>query len=299
MNDGRIVAREFTGFFDSGAYMRLSPYAIIKATGHLPGPYSIPNVASNVYCCITNRTPATAMRGFGITAVDFSIEAHMDKVAEQVGMNPIELRILNAYRDGDMKAHRRTAKNTALIECCQVAASKAGWAISPNAAAQSSLVGGGTPERAAIPETVTDQEGRIGERRQGRVASTAPSQQPTGRVPAGTQGEYNVEANLQDPDMQIEADRIGHKMGAAQKAAATSTGEPTPVVAASAVAPAPTSAIVPPTRPPAATPAPAPMPAPVPPPTAPAASPYRPDQKFERGIRRPGSSPFTSGIRRR
>ncbi|MEN0040883.1 MAG: molybdopterin cofactor-binding domain-containing protein, partial [Pseudomonadota bacterium] len=107
MNDGRIIAREFTGLFDSGAYTRLSSYGVVKGTAHLPGPYTIPNIAANVYCVFTNRTPSTAMRGFGITGVDFSIECHMDKVAETVGMDPIELRILNAYRDGDMKAHRR------------------------------------------------------------------------------------------------------------------------------------------------------------------------------------------------
>ena len=110
MNDGRIVARKFMGYFDSGAYTRLSSYAIIKAAGHLPGPYTIPNVYADVYCVYTNRTPATAMRGFGITGVDFAIEAHMDKVAEAVDMHPIELRILNAYRDGDMKAHRRAGQ---------------------------------------------------------------------------------------------------------------------------------------------------------------------------------------------
>ena len=92
--DGRILSPAFTGFFDGGAYTRLSSYAIIKCTGHLPGPYTIPNVASNVFCVYTNRTPATAMRGFGITGVDFAIECHMDKVAETVGMNPVELSIL-------------------------------------------------------------------------------------------------------------------------------------------------------------------------------------------------------------
>ena len=81
MRDGRIVARKFTGYFDCGAYTRLSSYAIIKGVGHLPGPYTIPNVYADVYCVFTNRTPATAMRGFGITGVDFAIEAHMDKVA--------------------------------------------------------------------------------------------------------------------------------------------------------------------------------------------------------------------------
>ena len=159
--DGRIVARKFTGYFDSGAYTRLSSYAIIKGVGHLPGPYTIPNVYADVYCVYTNRTPATAMRGFGITGVDFAIEAHMDKVAETVGMNPIDLRILNAYRDGDMKAHRREAKNCALVECCQVVAEKAGVALSAEARAAASTRGGGG-ERARLPaHTATDENGRV------------------------------------------------------------------------------------------------------------------------------------------
>lgn len=161
MRDGRIVARKFTGYFDSGAYTRLSSYAIIKAVGHLPGPYTIPNVYADVYCVFTNRTPATAMRGFGITGVDFAIECHMDKIAHEVGIDPIELRILNAYRDGDMKAHRRLAKNTALIECCHVAADKAQWPLSREALAASSLRGGGG-ERAAIPaHTALDRKGEV------------------------------------------------------------------------------------------------------------------------------------------
>lgn len=159
--DGRITARKFIGYFDSGAYTRLSSYAIIKGVGHLPGPYTIPNVYADVYCVYTNRTPATAMRGFGITGVDFAIENHMDKVAETVGMNPIELRILNSYRDGDMKAHRREAKNCALVECCQVVAEKAGVRLSADALAATSLTGGGG-ERARIPNfTATDQNGRV------------------------------------------------------------------------------------------------------------------------------------------
>ncbi len=171
MNDGRIVARKFVGYFDAGAYTRLSSYAVIKSVGHLPGPYTIPNVYADVYCVYTNRTPASAMRGFGITGVDFSIECHMDKVAHAVGIDPLELRILNAYRDGDMKAHRREAKNCALIECAQVAAEKANWTLRDEFRRMSSMVGGGG-ERAAIPTTKTDQEGRIGTRR--RSAPTPP-----------------------------------------------------------------------------------------------------------------------------
>src|ERR1700744_1240104 len=153
--DGRILARQFRCYFDSGAYTRLSSYAVVKCAAHLPGPYTIPNVSADVYCVFTNRVPATAMRGFGVTAVDFAIECQMDKLAHLVGIDPMEFRILNAYRDGDMKAHRREAKNTALIECVQVAAEKAKWPMSEEAKRASSRKGGGG-ERAAIPPTVRE-----------------------------------------------------------------------------------------------------------------------------------------------
>ena len=159
--DGRILARKFTGYFDSGAYTRLSSYAIIKGVGHLPGPYTIPNVYADVFCVYTNRTPATAMRGFGITGVDFAIEAHMDKGAEKAGLNPIDFRILNSYRDGDMKAHRRVAKNCALVECCQVVAEKGGIALSSASRVATSLIDGGG-ERGRLPSrTATDQNGAV------------------------------------------------------------------------------------------------------------------------------------------
>lgn len=185
MNDGRIVAREFRGYFDGGAFTRLSSYAVIKGTAHLPGPYSIPNVSANVYGVYTNRTPASAMRGFGITGVDFAIECQMDRVAEKVNMDPVELRLLNAYRDGDMKPHRRLAKNCALIECMQVAAEKSGWNLGESFASLSSRVGGGG-ERAVIPDTVTDEDGKIGSSRtqQGPHGQTQVSSELGGYVPS-------------------------------------------------------------------------------------------------------------------
>lgn len=200
MNDGRIVARKFTGYFDSGAYTRLSSYAIIKGVGHLPGPYTIPNVYADVYCVFTNRTPATAMRGFGITGVDFAIEAHMDKVAHEVGVDPIELRILNAYRDGDMKAHRRLAKNTALIECCQVAAQKADWALSSAAQQASSLRDGGG-DRGKIPNyTATDQNGLVtGFAQTGYGKKTRPSQPSAPPPPQPRQDSVPVTPRYEAP----------------------------------------------------------------------------------------------------
>jgi CO/xanthine dehydrogenase Mo-binding subunit len=143
MKDGRIVARYMRIYEDAGAYSRHSPYGAVKASAHCPGPYTIPNVFCDAYCVYTNRTPSTAMRGFGVTASDFAIEVQMDKLARLVGMNPLEFRILNAYRDGDMKAHRKETEGAALIECVQAAADLAGWPIGDKYRAMSSRGGGG------------------------------------------------------------------------------------------------------------------------------------------------------------
>jgi CO/xanthine dehydrogenase Mo-binding subunit len=139
MRDGRIVARQVRLYADAGAYSRHSPYGATKAAAHMPGPYSIPNVHVDSYCVYTNRTPSSAMRGFGVTIGDFALEVQMDKLARLVGKDPIELRMINAYRDGDMKAHGKVTAGAALIETMQAAAELAGWRLSDWARRQSSL----------------------------------------------------------------------------------------------------------------------------------------------------------------
>jgi len=113
MNDGRIIARKIMLYVDAGAYARHSPYGATKAAAHVPGPYTIPNVYADCHCVYTNRTPSSAMRGFGVTIADFAIESQMDRIARALDLDPLQFRLRNAYRDGDMKAHRKIASGTA------------------------------------------------------------------------------------------------------------------------------------------------------------------------------------------
>ena len=122
MSDGRIVARQVRLYVDAGAYSRHSPYGTTKAAAHMPGPYTIPNVHVDAHCVYTNRTPSSAMRGFGVTIGDFALESQMDRIARALELDPLQLRLINAYRDGDLKAHRKVASGTALIEVIQRAA---------------------------------------------------------------------------------------------------------------------------------------------------------------------------------
>ena len=141
MQDGRIVARQVTLYVDAGAYSRHSPYGTTKAAAHMPGPYSIPNVHVDAHCVYTNRTPSSAMRGFGVTIGDFALEVQMDKIARLLGIDPLELRFINAYRDGDMKAHGEEVHGAALIETMQAASKLANWPVS-TAAIEASSSGG-------------------------------------------------------------------------------------------------------------------------------------------------------------
>ncbi|HEV7711042.1 MAG TPA: molybdopterin cofactor-binding domain-containing protein [Asanoa sp.] len=138
LNDGRIVARKIMLYVDAGAYARHSPYGATKAAAHMPGPYTIPNVYVDCHCVYTNRTPSSAMRGFGVTIADFAIESQMDRIARALDIDPLQFRLRNAYRDGDMKAHRKVASGTALIEVIQRAAALVGHELPPEYQAMSS-----------------------------------------------------------------------------------------------------------------------------------------------------------------
>lgn len=126
LDDGRIVARKIRLYVDAGAYSRHSPYGTTKAAAHLPGPYTIPNVHADCHCVYTNRTPSSAMRGFGVTIGDFALESQMDRIARALNIDPLRLRLINAYRDGDLKAHHKIASGTALIEVIRRAAELVG-----------------------------------------------------------------------------------------------------------------------------------------------------------------------------
>ena len=136
--DGRIIARKVRSLQEAGAYHRHSPYGAQKHMANLPGPYNIPNVWVDVYCVYTNRQPSSAMRGFGVTEASFAIEVQMDKIARAIGMDPWEIRLINAYRNGQMKPVRKIMEDATLIETLQAAAKLVGHELSEQMLAMNS-----------------------------------------------------------------------------------------------------------------------------------------------------------------
>ncbi len=98
--DGRITALEGEIILDTGAYASWGPNVLIRALIHGTGPYEIANVHLKGKLVYTNNTLAGAFRGFGLPQIMFGIESQMDILAAQVGIDPLEFRVINALKLG-------------------------------------------------------------------------------------------------------------------------------------------------------------------------------------------------------
>ncbi len=128
--DGRLLAVEAKIVFDTGAYASLGPFVAWRATVHSVGPYKVPNARVDAVAVYTNNVYAGAFRGFGGPQVSFAVERQMDLLAEELGMDPVELRLKNILRVGDETVHGQllTKDHGVGLEECLVRAAKAiGW----------------------------------------------------------------------------------------------------------------------------------------------------------------------------
>ena len=99
--DGTLTAVEVEFFYNSGAYQTLSFAVLWRGLVHAAGPYRIPHVKVDGYSVATNTVPNGAFRGFGSPQVIFAHESQMDKLADKLGIDRLEIRRKNALRVGD------------------------------------------------------------------------------------------------------------------------------------------------------------------------------------------------------
>ena len=108
--DGTLLAFQGVIYDEQGAYAGLGPVIPPAGGSHvhamimMPGPYEIPNVKVDAYLCYTNNPYGGAMRGFGAPQVHVAHEQAMDELAEQLGMNPVEIRRKNGFKLGSVTA---------------------------------------------------------------------------------------------------------------------------------------------------------------------------------------------------
>ena len=99
--DGKLVYVKARLVFDGGAYASSSKAVCLNAATFACGPYEVPNANIESHMLYTNNPPCGAMRGFGAVQACFAHESQMDKLAEKLGLDPVELRIKNAIKPGD------------------------------------------------------------------------------------------------------------------------------------------------------------------------------------------------------
>jgi CO/xanthine dehydrogenase Mo-binding subunit len=125
--DGKVVARACEVFWNGGAYADIGPRVTQKSGFTAPGPYDIENISIDSYALYTNRTPAGALRGFGIPQLVWAYESHTDLIARELGIDPVEFRRKNILRDGREQATGTAMKDAAIAEVLDAIAARMNW----------------------------------------------------------------------------------------------------------------------------------------------------------------------------
>lgn len=118
--EGKLLAGKYTYLLDSGAYSDQAAGITRAAALDCTGPYNIPNVWCDSYCMYTNHPFATSFRGYGHPELSFAVERTLDQLAEQLNMDPIQLRMMNGIKPGDTSPTQAiiTANNIGDLEKC-------------------------------------------------------------------------------------------------------------------------------------------------------------------------------------
>ncbi len=125
---GKILAAECEIWANGGAYYYTSPKVLGNATLLATGPYEVPNVSTDAYCVYTNDIPAGAFRGFGGPQAAFMVEMQVDKLAEALGMDPVEFRMRNLFKEGSIiSMGSQLPAGVTIREVVQKCAEEAGW----------------------------------------------------------------------------------------------------------------------------------------------------------------------------
>jgi len=125
--DGRILGRKVRLVADGGAYCSWSETALGKAAILSAGPYVVDNLHVDAYAVYTNKTMAGAMRGFGAPQVCFAYESQMDDIARELAIDPLEIRLLNAFDEGSPSPTGQVLESVVVKNSLLTAADRFGW----------------------------------------------------------------------------------------------------------------------------------------------------------------------------
>jgi CO/xanthine dehydrogenase Mo-binding subunit len=126
--DGTLVAMDIEIVLDGGAYVTLSPVVLSRGALHATGPYRCEHVRIDARAMRTNTPPSGAFRGFGAPQTQFAVEVHLDRIAEALALDPVQLRERNALRPGDTTATgQQMGPDTSALEVLRAAVKQSGY----------------------------------------------------------------------------------------------------------------------------------------------------------------------------
>jgi CO/xanthine dehydrogenase Mo-binding subunit len=123
--DGRLTAIDIDATFDGGAYATLSAVVLSRGVIHATGPYRCDHIRIRGRAAMTNTPPNGAFRGFGAPQTQFAAEVHMDRIAAELGLDPVRVREINALRPGDTTATgQRLGRDCSALQVLRAAVKK-------------------------------------------------------------------------------------------------------------------------------------------------------------------------------
>lgn len=126
--DGKILAAEVKIISDAGGYAYTSTKVQGNATLMCTGPYEVPNTKVDSYTVYTNNVPGGAFRGFGGPQAAFAAEMQINKLAEKLNLDPVEIRMRNILKEGSrLPVKSILPAGVSLPEVVETCAKAAGW----------------------------------------------------------------------------------------------------------------------------------------------------------------------------
>jgi len=125
--DGHLTARQAKLIFNCGAYGAFTPLHTVHGGVHAGGPYRVPHLEIESLRVYTNTVPAGHMRAPGAPQTVFAVESHMDMMAHELGLDPVEFRRRNALAEGDPAPLGERWQHIRCQETLLAAVQAAGW----------------------------------------------------------------------------------------------------------------------------------------------------------------------------
>jgi CO/xanthine dehydrogenase Mo-binding subunit len=125
--DGTLVAKQADIFLNTGAYAEIGPTVTGRTLTRILGPYRYPNLKINSYCVYTNTPSAASFRSIGGPQTAWATESQMDIIAQELGIDPLELRLKNLVKKGEELRPKYRPLDTDLAKGLKLVTDKLGW----------------------------------------------------------------------------------------------------------------------------------------------------------------------------